>query len=53
MATKQATEVARVYRDVRNGMLDIHTEEIEKITGREPRSVEQFAIDCAVRFTGV
>ncbi len=50
MSPEHAEEIARVYRDVRNGVLDIQTGEVEQITGRPPRSIEQFAIDHAERF---
>jgi uncharacterized protein YbjT (DUF2867 family) len=50
MAAGQAAEVARVYTDVRDGVLDVQTDEVEKIIGRRPRTVEQFAIDYAAQF---
>ncbi len=43
-------EIARVYRDVADGVLDVRTDEVEAISGQRPRSVEQFAKDYADRF---
>ena len=45
-----SVEVAGIYRQVKDGMLDVYSDEVEKITGRQPRSIEQFAIDYAERF---
>ncbi len=48
---QSSSEIARVYRDVSDGVLDMHTDEVEKITGRAPRTIEQFALDYAERFS--
>ncbi len=51
MSQEQAEEIARVYQDVRNGVLDVQTDEVEKITGRRPRTFERFAQDYAEKFS--
>lgn len=50
MSPEHAKELARVYKDVRDGVLDIRTDEVEKITGSKPRAIQQFAADYADHF---
>lgn len=45
-----SVEVVGIYQQVKDGMLDVYSDEVEKITGRQSCSIEQFAIDYATRF---
>ena len=47
---EQAEDVLGVYADIRNGVLDRHTGEVQSITGRSPRPITRFASDYADRF---
>ena len=49
-SAEDARVIARVYQDVEEGILDVHTDEVEQITGKKPRSIEHFAVDYAAQF---
>lgn len=51
VAPDDAADIIRLYRDVRSGMFDTRTGEVEAITGNRPRSIGQFAQDYARRFS--
>ena len=38
-----ASDIAAVYEEVRIGTMAVQSNEVEKITGKPPRSIEQFA----------
>jgi uncharacterized protein YbjT (DUF2867 family) len=45
-----AADIIRNYQDMRAGAFDTRTDEVERITGQRPRSIEQFAQDYAGEF---
>lgn len=51
VAPDDAADIIRLYRDVRRGMFDTRTGEVEALTGNPPRSIGQFAQDYARRFS--
>lgn len=50
VSQEDAADIIRNYQDMRTGAFAVSTDEVERLTGTQPRSIKQFAVDFAAEF---